>query len=197
MSQFTAAELAEMGIDPSALIETWESIHKKSVMLADMIINDCKNLEEAELFDKVVTIPKGGLYPANIVTREIACRSIDILAAAMGSYKPGTTTRGKIIYGQLPSREDVEGKNLLIIDEVCDSGRTLLDLVNRLKELGAKQIKTAVLHYKPGKNETGFIPDWYVEETDEWIVYPWEINEFKGRSAKPKVMKHPAWTDEK
>lgn len=186
-----------MGIDPNAVVESWESIHEKSVKLADMIVDSYKNETKANLFDKVVTIPKGGLYPANIVTREIACRSVDILAAAMGSYKPGTTTRGKIIYGQLPTREEVAGKNLLIIDEVCDSGRTLLDLVTRLKDLGAQQIKTAVLHYKPGKNETGFMPDWYVQATDEWIVYPWEINEFKGHSAKPKVMKHPAWDDEK
>ncbi|MBI2589349.1 hypothetical protein HYW35_04080 [Candidatus Saccharibacteria bacterium] len=195
MSQLTAAQLAKMGIDANAQIETWQSIYKKSVKLADMIAKSCKHIKPAELFDKVVTIPKGGLYPANIVTREIGCRSIDILTAAMGSYPPGSNHRQKITYGQLPSRDDIEGKNILIIDEVCDSGRTLLDLVNRLKRLGAKQIKTGVLHYKPGKNETGFIPNWYVEATDNWIVYPWEINEFKGRNSRPRAMKKPAWSD--
>ena len=32
---------------------------------------------------------------------------------------------------------------------------------------------TAVLHFKPGRNEVGARPDHFVVETDEWVSYPW------------------------
>ena len=191
-NKLSVAKLAEIGVDSSAQIETWGSIYKKSIKLAEIIIESYGGTEPGLLFDKVVTIPKGGLYPANIVTREIACRGIDILSAAMGFYASGANKPGrKISYGQSPTKKEVRGKNLLIIDEVCDSGKTLLDLVNRLNKLGAASVKTGVIHYKAGKSETGFIPDWYVEKTDSWIIYPWEINEYKGRKSVVRVMKHP------
>lgn len=190
-------DLQAMGIDANTKIETWESINQKSVKLAQMIIDSLKDAAPSELFDKVVTIPKGGLYPANIVTREIGCKGTDILSAAMGSYASGVDKRkNEISYGQMPTAEEVRGKNLLIIDEVCDSGKTLLDLVNKLKQMGATKVMTAVIHYKPGKSETGFVPDWFVKKTDSWVVYPWEISEYNGKNSKPKIMKNPLWMDQ-
>ena len=43
-----------------------------------------------------------------------------------------------------------------------------------LHELGALQVITAAIHYKPGRNTTGRQPDFYIQETDEWVHYPWE-----------------------
>lgn len=55
------------------------------------------------------------------------------------------------------------GENSLVVDEICDSGATL----EIYRKVG---LDTAVLHYK-GRCEA---PTYYVEQTDKWIVYPWE-----------------------
>jgi hypoxanthine phosphoribosyltransferase len=62
-------------------------------------------------------------------------------------------------------------KRMLLVDEVADTGDTLLHAINHVKELGVKEVRSAVLHYKP----TSVVkPDFFMVETTSWIVYPWE-----------------------
>jgi hypoxanthine phosphoribosyltransferase len=77
----------------------------------------------------------------------------------------------------MPSDKDVQGKRLLIIDEVCDTGYTLAFLAKRLQEQGAALVRSGVLHYKQSLTRSGFEPDWAVATTDKWILYPWEADE--------------------
>jgi hypoxanthine phosphoribosyltransferase len=168
-----------MDIPEDALRETWDSVYDKSVALAQTIEKHCRGTGEA--FDALVVVPRGSYYPANIVSRELGFGAPDLLHACIGTYAKGTTRRtGEFELGQMPSDDQVRGKNLLIIEEVCDKGHTLQFLTDRLKGQGANLIRTGVLHYKPGQSETGFKPDWYMGETNEWIVYPWEPNEQAG-----------------
>ena len=37
--------------------------------------------------------------------------------------------------------------------------------------------ETAVLHYKPRRTAYDARPDYYVDETDAWIVYPWDVGD--------------------
>lgn len=158
-------------IPEDALRESWDSAFEKTVKLSKMI------QDSGQKFDKIVVIPRGSYYPVNIIGRELGFKSVDYLHASIGSYEDGETQAGEFKLGQMPTDEEVRGKRLLIIDEVCDKGRTLDFLTRHLKEQGAKDVRTAVLHNKPNQSETGFVPDWYVEETDQWIVYPWELHE--------------------
>ena len=71
------------------------------------------------------------------------------------------------------------GDALLIVDDVFDSGHSIEAL---LKELSSKMrknmpenIRVATPWYKPSKNQTDFVPDYYLHETDEWIVFPHEL----------------------
>lgn len=69
--------------------------------------------------------------------------------------------------------EEVEG-DIIVADDVADSGKTLKYLTEYLEgreDVG--EIKTATLHRKP---RSRFEPDFYLEETDKWIVYPWECD---------------------
>jgi hypoxanthine phosphoribosyltransferase len=162
-------------IPSDALRETWDSIYEMSVKLAKLIEEHCR--KSGERFDAVVVVPRGSYYPANIVARELGFGSTDLLQAAVKSYIPNSTARTEFKLGQMPLGQEVSGKNLLIIEEVCDHGHTLKFLTDRLKEQGAELVRTGVLHYKPAHSETGFVPDWAVTETDKWIVYPWEIHD--------------------
>jgi hypothetical protein len=171
-----------MDIPEDALRESWDSVYEKSVALAQTIEKHCR--ETGEAFDAMIVVPRGSYYPANIISRELGFGAPQLLHACIGTYAKGSTQRtGVFELGQMPTDDQVRGKDLLIIEEVCDKGHTLKFLCERLKEQGAKSVRTGVLHYKPGQSETGFKPDWYMGETDEWIVYPWEPNEEHGFSS--------------
>ncbi len=165
-----------VNIPEDALVESWESVHTHSVKLAKLIREHCQ--ETGEKFDGIIVIPRGGYYPANIVARELGFEAVRLLNASIGSYKAGETNRqAEFELGQMPSKADVESKNLLIIDEVCDTGNTLDFLTKWLKDQGAGQVRSGVLHYKSQQSQTDYKPDWFVKETDKWIVYPWESHE--------------------
>jgi len=68
----------------------------------------------------------------------------------------------------------VEGLRVLLVDDVVDSGETLKLAFSHLKLRKVKALKAAVLHVKPWRR---FQPDYYVKETADWIVYPWEKQE--------------------
>ncbi|MBF7072959.1 hypoxanthine phosphoribosyltransferase [Glaciecola sp. MH2013] len=68
---------------------------------------------------------------------------------------------------------------LLIVDDVFDSGRSVEALVNQIEALmrlnAPKDIRIATPWYKPTNNKTDIIPNYYVNESDEWLVFPHEL----------------------
>jgi len=74
-----------------------------------------------------------------------------------------------------PPPPTVEGKIVLLVDDVADTGESLRAAYECLKAKGARQVETAVLHVKPWRK---FHPSFFVRETDAWVVYPWELGEF-------------------
>lgn len=82
---------------------------------------------------------------------------------------------------EIPMTKGGIGPDTLIIDDICDSGETLKDFVNKYQTLYSFpfNLKTAVLHYKP--HTSCFQPTLHAEEWkyDDWIVYPWEREDSK------------------
>ena len=68
---------------------------------------------------------------------------------------------------------------LLIVDDVHSSGLTIQTVIShlekRLKRNMPQKIKTATVWYKPGKLLTDRTPDFYLHETDKWLVLPYEL----------------------
>ncbi|MCP3427609.1 phosphoribosyltransferase [Opacimonas viscosa] len=68
---------------------------------------------------------------------------------------------------------------LLIVDDVFDSGRSVEALLKQIKQQmrnnTPKSIKVACPWYKPQNNKTSITPDYFIKETDEWIVFPHEV----------------------
>ncbi len=69
---------------------------------------------------------------------------------------------------------------LLIVDDVFDSGRSveaLIHQVHALMRLNApKDIRIATPWYKPSNNKTDLIPDYFVHESKDWLVFPHELS---------------------
>lgn len=70
------------------------------------------------------------------------------------------------------TRED----SLLIVDDVFDTGRSVQAIIDELKQRARlntpHDIRVAVPYYKPGRNDVGWAPDFYLHETDAWLKYP-------------------------
>ena len=87
--------------------------------------------------------------------------------------------------------------NLLIIDDVFDSGssvQAILDTIRNLSRRNTPSMKVATVYYKPGKRLVDIKPDFYVHETEKWLVFPHElqglteqeIQDSKSFALKPK-----------
>lgn len=70
--------------------------------------------------------------------------------------------------------------SLLIIDDVYSSGLSVQAVIQRLKHKCRRNmpqdVRIAVPWYRPAHNKTGRVPDFYVHETDQWLVLPYELN---------------------
>jgi len=79
---------------------------------------------------------------------------------------------------------------LLIVDDVFDTGHTIDALINHLREKARRNtpadIRVAVPYYKPSRNLTNRVPDYYLHETEQWLKFPHSL---EGLSAE-EVRQH-------
>ena len=69
--------------------------------------------------------------------------------------------------------------SLLIVDDVHDTGLSIQQIINDLRAACKKNtpnIKIATPYFKPTKNKTDRKPDFYLHETDDWLVFPHELD---------------------
>ncbi|MEH6582567.1 MAG: phosphoribosyltransferase family protein [Halioglobus sp.] len=69
--------------------------------------------------------------------------------------------------------------SLLIVDDVYSSGRNVEAVINRLQSKAKRNmpadLRLAMPYYKPSRNQTDRVPDFYLHETDDWLVLPYEL----------------------
>lgn len=65
---------------------------------------------------------------------------------------------------------------LLIVDDVYDTGRSIEAIINALQSATRlnmpSEVKVAVPYYKPARNQTERVPDYFLHETDQWLKFP-------------------------
>lgn len=143
---------------------SWEEIQR----LVDYLIRE----HLTDQYDAMLVITRGGMVPGCLISEKLNLRNI--LVAAVVYYTDVDRTLDKPIFLQFPSDTLLDGKRLLVVDDVWDSGRTVVAVKERLNVVNC-YYKVAVLHYKPTRSryhEDG--PDFYGETTADWLVYPWD-----------------------
>jgi len=69
---------------------------------------------------------------------------------------------------------------LLIVDDVFDSGRSVVALIEKLKEQMRLNmpgdVRIATPYYKPKNKAVDMVPDYFIHESDEWLVFPHEVS---------------------
>jgi len=106
-----------------------------------------------------------GIHSDHITVRTSSYHDIDKQASHVQVYSINYLIR-KL------SAED----RLLIVDDVYDTGRSIEAIIQTLKEKTRRNaphdIRVAVPYYKPNRNKTSRVPDYYVHETDQWLKFP-------------------------
>ena len=68
---------------------------------------------------------------------------------------------------------------MLIVDDVHDTGHSIQQIISDIKfacKKNTPDIKVATPYFKPTKNQTKNKPDFYLHETDDWLVFPHELD---------------------
>ncbi len=116
-----------------------------------------------------VCILKGSIHFFSDLTREVDLPlSMDFMA--ISSYGAGTTSSGEVkMLKDLD--KTINGKNVLIVEDIVDSGNTLSYLTRLLSSRQPKSIKTCTLLDKPSRRKVDFTPDYCCFEIpDEFVV---------------------------
>jgi len=146
-------------------IPSWNQIYWFLLNLAKTIQN---NGFKADI---IVGVSRGGWLPARILSDLLENPKLANITAEF--YMGTTKIRHKPIITQ-PVSVSVKDKNILLVDDVADTGESLKLVNSHLKEDGASEIKIVTIYRKPWSL---IVPDYYAKETCLWIVFPWEIKE--------------------
>jgi len=144
---------------------SWGDIEKLVEELADKISSDYEP-------DILIGILRGGATVAHLLSDLLDFKIIYPIGC--NSYVDVAKRFSVKVYSPL-ALSDLSEKRVLLVDDVADEGLTLKAVVEQqLMPRNPLEVKVATLHMKPWCK---FKPDYYVQLTDAWIIYPWEKRE--------------------
>ena len=113
----------------------------------------------------------------------------------MDDYLQKLNTESEIrVHGLQYLYENVnQGDSLLIVDDVYSTGRNVNALINRLaaktKRNMPHDVRIAVPFYRSSQNQTNRVPDFYLHDTDKWLVLPYELTGL----SEQEIRENKAW----
>ena len=128
----------------------------------------------------MIAIWRGGV-PMGIAVQELLTWygiETDHIAIRTSSYSgiDGQSEQIRIHGMDYLVRHCCEEDSLLIVDDVFDSGMTIDAVISYLQKKARlntpHDIRVAVPYYKPARNRSDRVPDYYLYETSSWLKYP-------------------------
>ena len=151
----------------SQVLFTEEEIDKMVTEIAEKIDEDQQKLGGRLLLLCILkgsVVFMGDLMKKLTVPCEIDCMKVS-------SYGAGTTSTGSINIHLDLVRQDLDSCDIVIVEDIIDSGNTLSYLVDYLRLKGAKSVRTCTLLDKPSRRKVEFVPDYRGKEIpDEFVV---------------------------
>ena len=120
-------------------------------------------------FDTIIGVARGGLTLAHMLSEALEIRNVQSISTQLYD---DTHKRDCITITDSCSLQT--SKNILLVDDIADSGETLKALYNHLTlTYPDLHFKTATLFYK---SSSVYEPDFWVKEADTWIEFFWEVD---------------------
>lgn len=147
---------------PELKFVTWQELHQMgfdlSMRLRDVRPASCT----------LLSVARGGHVLARLLSDFL---NLPIFSFSIQSYQDLQQHELRITQ-ELSG--DFKGKNVLLVDEIIDSGKTLVRALDYLDAFEINSVTSVSLHVKP---EAVLKSDFYCEETENWVVYPYEVRE--------------------
>lgn len=128
----------------------------------------------------VVGVARAGVIPAAIIASllriDFHAISISRRMGLHGSDDAAEISERPQVFSQVPRH--IEGKRVLLADEITTSGDTLRLGIATLRGAQPAQIRTATTFVRP----RGYRPDYHALETDATVIFPWDVKVFDGES---------------
>jgi len=154
-----------------ANLVSWNDIEEWCKKLRDKIIDSYKP-------DIIVALSRGGLVPGRILSDMLWIK--DIVALKTEHWGVTATRDGKATLKD-PGSLNLSGKNVLIVDDITDTGQSMKLAYDFVSKQKPESLKTAVMLHI---NRSSFKPDYYASEIDQkdwtWFIFPWNVYEDMG-----------------
>jgi uncharacterized protein len=128
----------------------------------------------------VVGVARAGVIPAAIIASllriDFHAISISRRMGLHGADDDVDVPALPQVFSQVP--RSVEGRRVLLADEITTSGDTLRLGIAALREAQPAQVRTATTFVRP----RGYRPDYHALETDATVIFPWDVKVFDGES---------------
>ena len=141
------------------ILYTEEQIRERAKELAKQISTDF----EGEELIVIGTLKGSVLWMCDLLKELTIDTSIDFIKAS--SYGSSTTSSGVVKINM-----DTDMKNVLVIEDIVDTGTTLTFLLEKLKERNPKTIKVCTMLDKPSRRTTGFVADYIGFTVDDLFI---------------------------
>lgn len=156
-----------MNNDILKILITEEQIEAATTRIAKEIDRDYGGKSEHLV---LLGILKGSIpFLADLMKKVKTNPEIELMKVS--SYGGGTKTSGAIKIQFDWQRPNIEDCDIIIVEDIIDSGRTLSYLCEYLKQKGAKSVRTCTMLDKPSRREVEFVPDYCgYSVPDEFVV---------------------------
>lgn len=142
---------------------SWNEYHANALNLTTTLLSRNKR------YDEIVAISRGGLTFGHMLSDFLR---IPVCTFTIQSFSD-IRKQGEVRVTEELSKP-IAGKRIVLVDDVSDSGKTLIRAIGYLKGFHPQSIETVTMFFKP---QSEFIPDFYGQQTDKWIIFPYEVTE--------------------
>lgn len=125
----------------------------------------------------VVSVLKGSCVFVSDLIRRIPI-PLELAFVAASSYRGGTESGALDVI--FPAGNEIQGRDVLLVDDILDTGRTLKHLRGETLQRGAREVKTCVFLDKPARRAVPLQPDFRGFEVDDLFVVGYGLD-FAGR----------------
>ncbi len=145
-------------------VPTWDQIYT-------MLQDQAERISEDQFKpDVILGISRGGLVPARIHSDLL--ENPNLATVRTECYVGGAEKSVPVLSQELSMC--VDGRTVLVVDDIADTGRSLQLVKEYVLRKGAKQVRVATLYGKPW---SVLKPDYCEKETELWVVFPWDLRE--------------------
>jgi len=130
-----------------------------------------RRIRESYRPSMIVAVARGGWVVGRVISDLL---SVDRVASIGVKFYEEVGKRGRRPEIVQPLSVNVEGEEVLVVDDIADTGETLMLVRDSIESMGPSGVKIAVVYKKPWCRAK---VDYYVRETSKWVVFPYEQRE--------------------